>query len=120
VDAQITARPKLRSSVVVLAVYLACSVPAFSQEIVSLISGKQLYDECSTAEGDPDRRHCLGYVAGMSDALHSAKLVCNSGDVTIGQIVALIMSFYRAHPDEQNHPASDLAYAALREAFPCK
>jgi hypothetical protein len=110
----------MRLSVVFLAICLVWPAPAFSQQIVSFISGKQLYDECSTSEGDPDRRYCLGYVAGMSDALHSAKLVCNFGDVTIGQTVALIMSFYRAHPDEQDYPASDLGYAALRGAFPCK
>ncbi len=105
---------------VILAIWLLWPASVFSQEIAFFISGKQLYDECSTPAGDPDRGYCLGYVAGMSDAFHSAKLVCNSGDVTIGQTVALILSFYRAHPEEQLHPASNLGYAALRGAFPCK
>lgn len=104
----------------VLAILLIWPSTVFSQEITSFISGEQLYDKCSTPPGDPDQGYCLGYIAGMSDAFHSAKLLCNSGDVTLGETLALIIRFYRAHPEEQHDLASSLGYAALQRAFPCK
>lgn len=73
---------------------------------------------------------CLGYVAGIADAMETAQS-CNNGSlagwqacVPIGvrksQAKDVVIRFLREHPQDRHYPASGLVAQALQEAFPCR
>lgn len=74
---------------------------------------------------------CIGFVAGISDALsHAMKSSVGSGhlggwqacipyDITQGQARDVAVTFLMAHPEMRHYLAAGLVAQALSEAFPC-
>jgi hypothetical protein len=60
-----------------------------------------------------------GFVIGVHDSLQSRGLVCNTSGVTDAQLRDAVAKYLKTHPQEWDHPASNIVESALREAFPC-
>ena len=83
-------------------------------------SGNKIFADCSAPNSSAQRSICLGYIAGMADALEIAKLWCPPEGVTVGQTVDIVMKYLREHPEERHLTASGEGGLALAIAFPCK
>ena len=59
----------------------------------------------------------VGYVLGVYDSDHA---LCAAGQVSLGQISAVVAKYLDDHPADWDKPASSLVRSALRRAFPCK
>ncbi len=60
------------------------------------------------------------YVAAAADDAYStAGVVCLPGNVTQGQVHAVVAAYLNAHPTDWHLPATSLVRDALMEAFPC-
>ena len=46
--------------------------------------------------------------------------VCIPTKVTLGQVVRVFNAFTQRHPEAQHETYQNIAYVALRQAFPCK
>ncbi len=57
------------------------------------------------------------YVAAVT--LDSGEVICVSGNVTQGQVNAIVAAYFNAHPTDWHLPATSLVRDALMEAFPC-
>ncbi len=57
------------------------------------------------------------YVAAAT--FDSGEVICLSGDVTRGQINAIVAAYLNAHQADWHLPATSLVRDALMEAFPC-
>ena len=108
----------MRLSTLILAAYLFWPACAFSQPF-HFMSGNEVYEDCTGPKGPPKMGICIGYVVGISDALNMDGSVCTPANVTVGQVVDVIVNYLQANPKYRHISASLLAGAALREAFPC-
>jgi hypothetical protein len=71
---------------------------------------------------------CLGWVEGflamhfMYRAAMNDEMLgfCYPTNGTIGQAARIIATYFEDHPSELNQPSRILAYAALKEQFPCR
>jgi Ssp1 endopeptidase immunity protein Rap1a len=63
---------------------------------------------------------CIGYVMGVSDSLQGLHLTCSPREVTGKQVIDLVVSRLRDHPDARQYVASQEVTLALVTAFPCK
>ncbi len=61
----------------------------------------------------------MSYVIGAYDAYESAEVICPPGNVTAGQVNAVVAAYLRANPVDWHLTATTLVHAALTEAFPC-
>ncbi len=57
------------------------------------------------------------YVAATT--FDSGEVICLSGNVTQGQVNAIVAAYLNAHPTDWHLPATSLVRDALMEAFPC-
>src|SRR5690349_21866760 len=112
----------MRASGLVIAMVLSWTTSALAQDsITASISANTFYDRCSTFPVDSTRQlYCLGYVAGTSDALNLVRAVCTPENIHTSQTMDIIVNYLRVHPERWDMPATLMAGAALREAFPCK
>ncbi len=60
-----------------------------------------------------------GFVAATFDAYDWAGMLCTSGQVTLGQAMAVVSRYLKAHPTKWHLPAVELVRKALQSAFPC-
>jgi Rap1a immunity proteins len=111
---------RLFAGVVVAAVLMpACS--SISAESVTMFqNGNQLYERCT----EPNRDSCLGYVAGIFDALASGASIadysaCMPSGTTVQQAVDVATQFLTSHPEMRHYAAAGLVAQALSDAFPC-
>jgi hypothetical protein len=105
----------MRPAALVAVAGMFCGTPAFA----TLDTGKTLWDSCN----DPDtskQSYCLGYVAGVSDALVGMHIICIGGHVSVRQIADVVVQYLREHPGRRDMDADDLTATALALAFPCK
>jgi hypothetical protein len=106
---------RLRALVLAAVFWPACAV----SQPLHFMSGNEIYEDCTGPKGSPKYGICIGYVVGISDALNMVGSVCASTSVTVDQVIDVIVNYIRANPKYRDVPASLLAGAALREAFPC-
>jgi len=106
----------------------------FSQTVVSaqprgsFIDGNALNGWCqsySTKGYNPeealDAGHCLGYVAGVVDAVggdNPQHFCLPQSPVQMNQFVDIAKLYLRDHPESRHLPAADLIRAAVAEKFP--
>jgi Rap1a immunity proteins len=88
------------------------------------LDGNTLYGWC-LSEDVGDQEACLGYVVGVADMLSSEAderperhRACIP-DIEANQAVSTVKQYLRVHPRTDVANGSDLAAAALSEAFPC-
>jgi hypothetical protein len=85
--------------------------------------GYLLRQECDDAVG-VQRMFCLGYIAGVRDALGTggrltgSTLACVPG-IRLGQAELIVKRYLETHPQYLHANAADIVTAALSEAFPC-
>jgi len=95
----------------------------FSQDegtTTSFKNGTQLYQACTAASDSQNMSFCIGYVMGVSDSLQGLHLTCSPREVTGKQVIDLVVSHLRDHPDARQYVASQEVTLALVKAFPCK
>jgi hypothetical protein len=99
--------------------------------------GNKLLTDCGALVSFLDRQSIdstnstgMGFCSGLMQGLihmnqiygHSLKdkaLFCTPDGVNNGQAARIVVKYLRAHPEELHKPGSILAFAALKEAFPC-
>lgn len=115
-----------------------CSaLPASTTPSPHYISGQALaqwclaYEEVMTpgVEGSSSQitaaAECSSYIDGVADAvlfyqMSEDKHVCLPADAARAQVQQTAINFIRANPSNWNLSASQLIFAALATAFPCK
>lgn len=103
-------------------------VQAATPERVSLniASGATLLEFCGSGEKF-QQSACLGYVAGISDAMIERKIAgeaapiraCIAPSETVGTRAAHVMKWLARHDNRLLEPAAGLTAEALRDAYPC-
>ncbi len=115
---------RLMALVVIAGLLWPASV--FSQGgIVGGVRGKDLLERCAGPKDSVQRSFCSGYIEGLIEAsqtyahsLHKQSTLC--APASIDESVDTVMTYLRAHPDEQHYSASSEAFLALIKAYPCK
>ena len=59
---------------------------------------------------------CIGYLEGLA----YTKDFCQPNEVTIGQVVAVVIKYIEARPERMHEHFGVLALEALKAAWPCK
>ena len=80
-------------------------------------TGNELLNNC-TSKTPMWKTFCLGYVAGIRDAL-PRNIACIPKAVTIGQLQDIVLKYLREHPESRHRGRYPLVVRAYREAFPC-
>jgi hypothetical protein len=96
-------------------------------------SGNAFLAQCDTDGDSIEKQACKiwddGFLNGLGAGIAAASpegvdpektVVCFSKTATYGHLLPLILKYIKDHPKEADQPTAVLAFAALREAFPCK
>ena len=117
---------KTRKTILAMAVLL---VFMQGQAVASFWDGNKLVGTMRTYEKTKDNasncsdldyleaKHYMGYVTGVYDAFEGILLQA-PGNVTVGQICAIVAKYLKNNPEKWNEAAVDLVSDALKEAFP--
>ena len=106
---------------------VASAAPAHAS--VTFMTGNDLLQMCRSSASFVESGECLGFVAGIADAMESAQAAggslagwraCRSLPVTRGQVQDVAVQFLTRHPELRHHTAVSLVAKALEEAFPCR
>jgi Ssp1 endopeptidase immunity protein Rap1a len=112
-------------------VLFVVSPKAGAQEVnpgLTFETGNDLYEKCSTAPNTLSQGFCLGYSAGISDAMSIKPALnpvntysrCLSQNVTMGQIADVVKEYLHQNPAKRHFAAIALIAEALANAFPCQ
>ncbi len=87
--------------------------------------GKTLKIKCSGDPNSYDRAFCLGYIAGIADAMKDGNKIndfkaCIPDDVTEERVLTVVREFLKENPGNLQYTADDLVAFAFQDAFPCK
>lgn len=100
---------------------LACAPDAHA----NFLDGNELRDRCESARPEAVNT-CLGYLTGVADAEDAApswklqkSLFCLPRGVSGNQLRAVVVDYFRAHPEEEDFNAAIVVGNAFLEAFPC-
>jgi Rap1a immunity proteins len=104
---------KLFAAIIVLALLPVSASAQF-------LSGNDLYDRCSNSTDAGPYTFCLGFVAGLNDALVMTNDICPTANVTLLQSVDIVRQYLREHPAQRHYTASSAGAMGLMAAFPCK
>jgi hypothetical protein len=90
------------------------------------VDGNKLFEQCQSDDPQDSERWvkrslCLGYIAGVADALDGSSFCLGSGPtgVRVKQVDDVVYFYLRDHPEHRHNDASSLVTAALKEKFPC-
>jgi hypothetical protein len=88
--------------------------------------GNQLYSDCAAPLTKPESALCLGYVAGVIDALAAVQerklspmLICLPKGMRVGIVKDVIQKHLADHPEERKYDAASTIHAKLYELWPC-
>ena len=115
-------RNVIRAGLAIL-VWLSLLAPPAMSEVFGILNGNQLYDTCTGNE--TLQMHCIGYVAGVTDAMGLAKgnlngwMACIPEGVTAEQLREVVKEMLVEHPETRHQFAAYLVARAVAEAFPC-
>jgi len=90
-------------------------------------TGRTLLDWCA-GEDNAETLLCMGYLAGVSDALEGIAYnagwgtsgVCRPKGTTIGRLREALVQWTDEHPAQGNKAGSLVVIMALQETFPCE
>jgi hypothetical protein len=114
-----------------LALAFVSITPALARDpYPPMINGQKLLDYCNSRE-QHRRFSCGYYVMGAVDLLiNNERLfgteasgkyaVCPPPGKTPEELVTMVKHYIENHPADRERPGYELAFAAMREAFPCK
>lgn len=114
-----------------LAAAIIAALPAHaSAESGSFYDGNQLNERCTSGRrwadgrggntGAQDSAQCAGYIQGVSDLLSAqdTKVAnCIGNNVTTGQLVDVVMKYFRENPAKRQFNAAAIITIALSDAF---
>ena len=107
------------------AIALAVAQPSTAADPTSLATGNELLLTCS-ADATPSFWSCSSYIDGVHMTVLmfdyyavSPKPYCLAPGVTKGQMIDIIVTYLRAHPEVRHRPSPGLITMAFRGAFPC-
>jgi Rap1a immunity proteins len=80
--------------------------------------GYMLQEECKDTSG-VHQMYCLGYIAGVTDAVTTFGTLKCKPNMMLGQPALIIRRYLESHPQCLHRPASELVLLALEDAFPC-
>jgi hypothetical protein len=92
-------------------------------------SGNGFLSACDSSDtsGNPLQKGlCLGYVSGVTDGISLAEKLthkpssCLPATVTNGQVLDIVVTFVRDHPELRHWQTRWLIQRSLLEAFPCQ
>jgi hypothetical protein len=110
---------------------VAVAAPARAGGFATFETGNQLFEECQPSASYYKQGVCLGFVAGVADAMDAAqsswrhetvtgwRACLPANQVTEGQVQDVAVNFLTRHPELRHYGAVGLVAAALAEAFPC-
>ncbi len=89
--------------------------------------GEALLKWCET-EDEADMFLCMGYLAGVSDALEAISFtagwgtsgVCRPRGTTLGKVRDEVIAWAKDNPRMQGRAGSVMVISALQDAFPCE
>lgn len=95
--------------------------------------GHKLFAACQRAQVPQDGQHnrgfsyddyyaigyCDGIVQGVSEALANQKRYCLPKNVRFSDLSKVVVDYLQAYPGQRNQPASQAAYNALLQRYPC-
>src|SRR5262245_12446868 len=100
--------------------------PVTAQTQEFYVNGNALNDWCQSystkgisSEEWMDAGHCLGYVAGVVDALGGTPQHFCLSAVVMNQLIDVTKLYLRDHPETRHLPAAELVRTAIAEKFPC-
>jgi hypothetical protein len=96
---------------------LVCFEPALGEQ--KEYDGSQFHSDLSSESGAYSDGLTLGFINGVSST-GSGDLWCFPGNVSIGQIRAVVKTFVDDHPEYWNETALNLVVRALQSTWPCK
>jgi hypothetical protein len=107
-----------RFAVLTLACLLAAG--AAHAQRVSRVQGITLMKACT----GPDIKACDAYVDGFGDAISAGgkehALACIPIRATGTELRDVLVSYLKAHPEDQHEQAATIAKQAFSKAYPCK
>ena len=110
---------KKLSGMVLGAVLVLCSHPAFAMTGADLVDGMKSYLKSEKNYTKTDyllTGNYLGYVQGVAEATASDYSLPK--DITPNKLCHIVANYLEKHPEKMNEPAVSIVRAALREAFP--
>jgi hypothetical protein len=118
----------MRKMVTATALVLALAAPGAANgdgTVASLYSGNTLLQLCQSHPQGPNPVFCMGYIAGIADALGTGSSIagwraCFPHNGTVGRVRDIAVGFLTAHPEVRHLTAASLVAEALQGAFPCK
>ena len=127
---------KLKLTALLAIAVVPVLIPTLASATV-IKTGNDLFTVCKNLEKVPhlpvneldDAAECAYYVAGFRAGLSIGSIMaskdhqssfCMDDEVSLEQVVAVIVKYLRDHPESRNQAASWLAYTALTDGFPCK
>jgi hypothetical protein len=98
------------------------SAPLSRADAQYLETGKSLLERCKSGTGGAV--YCLGYIAGIADAMAAGNVVnnakaCLPGSAREGLLQDVVVTFLERQKDLEGFAAVGLVAAALKEGFPC-
>ncbi|MRG54209.1 hypothetical protein GF108_01250 [Phyllobacterium sp. SYP-B3895] len=85
-------------------------------------SGNNVLEVCEGREASFNKGACYGYITGVVDTYERDRLVANKelcvrDEVSLGQIVEVVIESLRQHPQNRDYIGAYLAITAIEEAF---
>jgi hypothetical protein len=92
---------------------------ALSPRVALAIDGNELLQSCE-ARGEP-AAYCMGYIAGVADALRGAPYndICPPSTANYRQMRDVAVKKLHDQPEIRHHHAAHIVGVALMVAFPC-
>jgi Rap1a immunity proteins len=97
---------------ILASIFCVVSTAAFS----GFDTGNTLYTQCTGTI----QAYCLGYVAGVMDAIANYDLICVPPHVNLEQVQDIVVKYLHEHPESRHYSAASETTLALQQAFPCK
>jgi hypothetical protein len=89
----------------------------------TVITGNELYAQCTDVTPPYNIFLCYGYIAGVADAMEGSPInlfsACIPIDVTVPQLHDIVVRSLYEHAGERHVAAKGLVAEALSKAFPC-
>lgn len=121
----------IRKAFFLVAVF-AFGMPGFlsgGERRTSFFFGNNVLEICSFessgSNDGSDPTYCMGYIAGVVDAIRGVPLPddmpthCLPPNVTLGQLRQVVVKYLEDHPEKLHYSGDAIILAALAEAFPC-
>ena len=113
--------------VILIAVILSFAMAArVNAESGNYYSGNQLWDTCRGSDDDQKTLLCIGYIAGVTDALINVQgaqrmhWFCVDPNAPLGQLREALKLWLGEHPQKRNLSGASAVLSVLEEKFPCK